>query len=162
MPKRVFLDMDRCCGCGSCAAACSYGHLDQTLLLHSDIKQDAWQPLHCKHCEQPTCVSACPNGAMKKSEEDGIVRRNVFLCIGCKSCVVACPFGIVDPELNRRIIGKCDLCSDWTKEGKIPRCVSTCTSGALSFEEVDEAVNDKNKILIGDRLASNHPAIRRR
>ncbi|MFC1560139.1 4Fe-4S dicluster domain-containing protein [Candidatus Margulisiibacteriota bacterium] len=162
MEKRVFLNMDRCCGCGSCAAACSYGHLDQTYLLHSDVKGQSWLPLHCKHCEQPTCVSACPNGAMKKSEEDKVVRRNIFACVGCGSCAVACPFGVIDSELNRHIVAKCDLCSDWHKEGKAPRCVSTCTAKALTHEEVDEAVEDKSKVLISDRLASNHPAIRRR
>ena len=162
MAKRVYLNLDRCCGCGSCAAACTYGHLDQTYLLHSDTKQQARLPLHCKHCEQPTCAAACPNGAMKKNENEGTVKRNVFLCIGCQSCAVACPFGVIDEELNRRIVGKCDICSDWTIEGKIPRCVSTCTSGALTFEEVDDMAMDKNKIMIGDRLASNHPAIRRR
>lgn len=162
MPKRVFLNIDRCCGCGSCAAACGYGHLDQTLLLHSDIKQEAWLPLHCKHCEQPTCVSACPNGAMKKDESEGTVKRNVFLCIGCGSCTVACPFGVIDGDLNRHIVGKCDLCSDWLREGKIPRCVSTCTSRALSFDDIDEAIKDINKVLIGDRLTSNYPCLRRK
>jgi len=154
--------MDRCCGCGSCAAACSYGHLDQTLLLHSDIKSNAWLPLHCKHCEQPACVAACPNGAMKKQENDGVVKRNVFMCIGCGSCAVSCPFGVIDAELNRHMVGKCDLCFDWIKEGKAPRCVSTCTSGALTFEDVDESINDKNKLLIGDRLATNNIFMRRR
>lgn len=162
MAKRVFLNMDRCCGCGSCAAACSYGHVDQTLLLHSDIKEEAWLPLHCKHCEQPACVPACPNGAMNKDEGDSIVRRNIFNCIGCRSCGIACPFGVIDVELNRHIVGKCDLCTDWQKEGMPPRCVSSCTSGALTFDDIDEAIKDRSKVMIGDRLITNNPFARRR
>lgn len=161
MAKRVYLNLDLCCGCRSCAAACAYGHHIQSLLGHSKIGgQEAELPLHCLQCEQPACVEACPNEAMQK-REDGTVQRSHFKCVGCNSCAVACPFGVIQPNLDKHLVPKCDLCIDRLDEGEIPRCVQTCTSGALSFEEVDEQVLDENKNLVSVRMLSNFVGRRR-
>ncbi len=161
MAKRVYLNLDLCCGCRSCAAACAYGHHIQSLLGHSKIEMEAAElPLHCLQCELPACVDACPNEAMQK-QEDGTVQRSLFKCVGCNSCVVACPFGVIQPNLDKHIVPKCDLCIDRLDEGEIPRCVQTCTSGALSFEEVDEQVVDESKNLASVRMLSNFIGRRR-
>lgn len=160
MARRVYLNLDLCCGCRSCAAACAYGHHVQTLLGHSKLEQVAELPLHCLHCEQPACVSACPNEAMQK-QEDGTVLRSQFKCVGCKSCAFACPFGVIQIDLSRHIVPKCDLCLDRLAEGEIPRCVQTCTSGALSFVEVDEQVVADDKNLVSARILSNFVGRRR-
>ena len=160
MAKRVYLNIDLCCGCRSCAAACAYGHHVQSLLGHGILQMDAELPLHCFHCEQPACAAACPNEAMKKME-DGTVLRSSFKCVGCFSCAVACPFGVIQPDLKKCIVPKCDLCIDLLKEGDIPRCVQSCTSGALSFEEVDEQVVDEKKNLASVRILSNFIGRRR-
>lgn len=158
MAQRIVLNLDICCGCRSCAAACAYGHWEQKYLGHGDIKPEADLPLHCLHCEQPDCAAACPNEAMRK-DEDGVVRRSQFMCVGCKSCAVACPFGVIDNDLKYHIVPKCDLCSDRQKEGELPRCVSACTSGALQLVELDEAVHKVN--LTGARVTSRTPGRRR-
>ncbi len=137
MSKRVYLNLDLCCGCRSCAAACAYGHQFQSLLAHSQIAFEAELPLHCLHCDQPACAAACPNEAMKKMAE-GIVLRSHYKCVGCGSCVVACPFGVIQIDLTKHLVPKCDLCVDRLAEGEAPRCVRSCTSGALSFAEVAE------------------------
>jgi Fe-S-cluster-containing dehydrogenase component len=161
LAKRVYLNFDLCCGCRSCAAACAYGHHIQSLLGHSKIEADeAELPLHCLHCEQPACVESCPNEAMQR-QEDGTVLRSHFKCVGCNSCTVACPFGVIQPNLDKHIVPKCDLCIDRLEEGEIPRCVQTCTSGALSFEEIDEQVVDENKNLASVRILSNFIGRRR-
>jgi formate dehydrogenase iron-sulfur subunit len=168
MAKRVYLNLDLCCGCRSCAAACAYGHHLQSLLGHSRLDQAAEPvnyvqselPLHCLHCDQPACAAACPNGAMKKMD-DAIVLRSQFKCVGCRSCTVACPFGVIQPDLSKHVTPKCDLCLDRLAEGDIPRCVATCTSGALSFAEVDEQIADRNKNLISVRMLSNFVGRRR-
>jgi formate dehydrogenase iron-sulfur subunit len=160
MAKRVYLNLDLCCGCKSCAAGCAYGHHVQSNLGHGKIEGLADLPLHCLHCEQPACAEACPNESMKK-QLDGMVTRSSFKCVGCSSCAIACPFGVIQPDLTKHIVPKCDLCIDRLEEGEIPRCVATCTSGALSFEEVDSQVLDAKKNLISVRMLSNFVGRRR-
>ena len=154
MAKRVYLNLDKCCGCKSCASACYYGHHHQVLLGHSEVLAEANLPLHCLHCEQPACVAACPNDAMNKREEDGIVKRSEYMCVGCKSCAAACPFGVIDINLKKHVVPKCDLCIDKKGSQEGPRCVNACTSGALTFEEENEVVSDSNKVLLSTRLRS--------
>lgn len=160
MAKRVYLNLDLCCGCHSCAAACAYGHHLQTMLGHAPVGKSAELPLHCLHCEQPACAAACPNEAMQK-QEDGKVLRSHYKCVGCRSCSVACPFGVIQPDLAKHVTPKCDLCLDRLAEGEIPRCVATCTSGALTFEEVDEQTADERKNLVSARMLSNFIGRRR-
>jgi formate dehydrogenase iron-sulfur subunit len=170
MAKRVYLNLDLCCGCRSCAAACAYGHHLQSLLGHSRLGQTAELPLHCLHCDQPACAAACPNEAMKKTpasvetsagRDDGLVLRSHFKCVGCRSCTVACPFGVIQPDLSKQMTPKCDLCVDRLAEGEMPRCVAACTSGALSFAEVGEQIADRNKNLVSVRILSNFVGRRR-
>jgi Fe-S-cluster-containing dehydrogenase component len=160
MAKRVYLNLDLCCGCKSCSAACAYGHRAQSNLSHSKLNNVAELPLHCMHCETPACVAACPNEAMQK-QEDNTVLRSSFKCVGCKSCVLACPFGVIQTDLTKHIVPKCDLCIDLLEQGQEPRCVQTCTSGALTFEEVGEQAKDDKKQLISGRILSNFVGRRR-
>lgn len=154
MAKRVYLNLDKCCGCRSCAAGCFYGHHYQALLGHAEVLAQANLPLHCLHCDQPACVAACPNEAMHKREDDGIVKRSDYMCVGCKSCAAACPFGVIDNQLHKHVVPKCDLCLDRLEKGKIPRCVAACTSGALTFEEENDVAKDSSKVLLSTRLRS--------
>ncbi|MBU0630047.1 MAG: 4Fe-4S binding protein [Candidatus Margulisbacteria bacterium] len=160
MGKRIYLNLDLCCGCRSCAAACAYGHHLHSLLGHAGPSGEANVPLHCLHCDQPACAAACPNEAMKKSE-DGLVLRSQVKCVGCHSCQLACPFGVIQPDLFKHIAPKCDLCFDRLTEGEIPRCVASCTSGALTYEEVDEQISDVKKNLGSTRILSNNLGRRR-
>lgn len=142
--------MDLCTGCRACAAACANGHHDQGLLKHGAVGEDALMPLHCRHCETPLCLEVCPQDAITKDENGTIIRQNQR-CIGCKSCIMACPFGVMFMYSTRHISPKCDLCHDRLDEGKDPRCVATCTSGAIIFEELTELEQKHKNVVEGGR-----------
>jgi Fe-S-cluster-containing dehydrogenase component len=99
----------------------------------------------CFHCEKPWCVDACPTGAMQKREKDGIVFVEESLCVGCKACMTACPWGVPQWDVNTGKVGKCDLCKDRIDEGLEPACVTKCTTNCLTFCTPDEASDDKRQ-----------------
>jgi Fe-S-cluster-containing dehydrogenase component len=131
-------------------------------------------PVICRQCKTAACVDACPVEAMV-CDEHGVVRRRLFRCIGCGSCVRGCPFGAIDNELGgvpaafgspERINGhqaaKCDLCADRVADGNgaEPRCVAACPAGALRF--VDEHEADRLGLtVLGGRTTGGHPFKRR-
>ena len=156
--KRVYLDLDLCIGCKSCSAACFYGHRFYPAIAYGELTEGI-VPLICRQCEEPACVEACPVEALKK-DDDGIVQRSRQLCIGCRSCVMACPFGVIASDLAEKQSAKCDMCADRVREGQVPRCVAACSTGALSFTEVEGLEADRLLLLSG-RAAGQHPLKRR-
>lgn len=149
--RRIVLDLDRCTGCRACGAACHIGHHEQTNLVPGAVADVALLPVHCRHCEQAACAAACPSGALYR-DPSGFVRRSELLCIGCHTCAIACPFGVIPDDLRRHVAPKCDLCVDRVVAGGIPRCVATCTAGALSFVELQTSANSPQ--YIGGRIQS--------
>jgi formate dehydrogenase iron-sulfur subunit len=113
-------------------------------LLPIDVK------VQCMHCDRPACVSACIVGAITK-ESDGSVIWNTDKCIGCRYCMVACPFQIPSFEYNKAIqpaISKCDFCYKRKQEGLLPACVEICPVEALTFgprSEILRIARDKIK-----------------
>ena len=156
--KRVILDMDLCIGCRSCASVCFYGHKDMPIVNYGAVPQ-ATIPVICRQCAEPACVDACPNEAMQR-DESGVVQRSLLRCTGCKSCALACPFGVITPELVKHQIAKCDLCEDWALAGRPPRCVATCTTGALRFAEPPE-LEEEELLLLSGRAVGRSPMKRR-
>ena len=154
--RRVLLNLDRCIGCSSCRIACARTHNQDQNLTQAVAMDSAAFPGHCKHCDKPACAEACPKDAIVRGE-DGIVRRYSFRCIGCKSCAIACPFGAIDTSLLRNVVAKCDLCYQRLEENKEPACVATCVSGALTFEDPEDAIESN---LWGARIKAK-PGLRR-
>ncbi len=154
--KQLIIEPDRCIGCNSCAAACYFGHLDTPALRYEEVEISSAMPMVCRHCEDAPCVAACPREAMYK-DQDGIVRRSAVRCTGCQCCVLACPFGVLDRELTRRQVAKCDLCVDRLSRDPslVPRCVSVCPSGTLKFMNIDKEVPEKNFVLESGRVVSS-------
>lgn len=78
-----------------------------------------------------------------------------MLCVGCLSCVYACPFGVMEAELSKHLSPNCDLCQDRVGQGKEPRCVASCVSGALRFVPLSEVYGeDKRELQVGARMIS--------
>jgi Fe-S-cluster-containing dehydrogenase component len=98
--------------------------------------------VQCMHCGQPACVSACIVGAISK-EENGAVIWDTAKCIGCRYCMVACPFQIPAFEYRKALdprILKCDFCFERRKTGALPACVEQCPVEALSYGPREELV----------------------
>lgn len=95
----------------------------------------AFMKTSCLHCADPSCVSACPVSAMTKNPENGIVEYNPDKCIGCRYCVLACPFGIPKYQYDGPTgkIGKCELCRHRYQDGHYSACAEVCPTGATLF-----------------------------
>lgn len=160
--KKLFVQLDLCIGCQSHSAACHRIRGGAVTLQSTEIKDAGTFPVVCRHCKEPACVAACPNNAMTR-DEDCVVRRNAFRCTGCRSCVLACPFGVLSQGMKLTLfpMGKCDLCTSRLIEGKIPGCVATCPTGALRYEEVEEVFYKDKEMVLGSHLVGYKTYIRR-
>jgi Fe-S-cluster-containing dehydrogenase component len=120
-------------------------------------------PVMCNHCDNPACVRVCPTGATWK-REDGIVMMDWHRCIGCKYCVVACPYGArsfnfsdpvayikpVNPEFPTRSMGvveKCNFCAERLAEGKPPVCVEASPDKSMVFGNLADPNSEIRQVL---------------
>jgi Fe-S-cluster-containing dehydrogenase component len=144
----IIQNMDRCIGCLSCEVYCKESkqlpegpRLCQIVMLGPravrGLPREAYVYMGCFHCQNAACVAACPTGAVKKRESDGVVYVEPDLCVGCKACMVACPWGAVqwNPQTEKAV--KCDLCKDRMDQGLKPVCVTVCTTQCLSVKEIE-------------------------
>jgi len=126
--------------------------------------------LLCNHCTNPACVKVCPTKATWKRKSDGVVMMDMHRCIGCRYCVVACPYGTrrfnwrdarphVKGEVNpsyptrmRGVVEKCNLCAERLRAGREPACVEAANEvpggkGALTFGDLSNPNTDVSRIL---------------
>jgi carbon-monoxide dehydrogenase iron sulfur subunit len=149
--KTIAVNLMRCLGCRSCEMACAKGHagfsdIVEAVLAGADLRPRVHVvaaagravPVQCQQCEDAPCVAVCPSGALYRDEESGTVRANVERCIGCKSCVVACPFGAVEIRQAGGKVFKCDMCENLIAEGEDPLCVAACPTGARAVADLEE------------------------
>ncbi|WP_067582025.1 DMSO/selenate family reductase complex B subunit [Endozoicomonas ascidiicola] len=152
-----YFDSSRCTGCKTCSLACKdfydisvdrdwrriyeYGGGDW-----EQNKDGTWEhnvfsyytSLSCNHCDSPACVKACPTGAMHKREQDGLVAVDQDRCIGCQYCSMACPYGALQYDAEKKVMSKCHGCYERVAEGSKPVCVDACPLRALDFGPIDE------------------------
>ena len=152
MRKVIAADIGKCYACLSCVVECSFRRAgaapgdaltaENFCKASCDVQAVGAQPvpLTCNHCEDAPCVTVCPTGAMHRDADDGPVLLELERCIGCKACIVACPFGMVRMMPDGSAVIKCDLCADRTAKGLEPACVAACPSGALQLKELDDVV----------------------
>jgi len=160
--KKLFVQLDLCIGCQAHSVACQRVKHGGVTFQSVVIEGVGELPVVCRHCEEPACVAACPHEAMTR-DEDGVVRRNAARCTGCRSCVLACPFGVLSGGMRLPLfsVAKCDLCVSRTGEGKEPACVATCPTGALRFEEAEDAYADEKGMVLGSHAVSFKTYVRR-
>ncbi len=134
----MIIDLNECVGCRACEKACNQrNHLPEDLsfirVLAKGEGENQWYlPIQCQHCRDAPCQQVCPANATYH-HPNGVVLVNKNVCVGCKYCVVACPYGarIYDEHLG--VATKCWLCLDWVLGGGKPACVQACLRGARIF-----------------------------
>ncbi|MFC5311065.1 hydrogenase 2 operon protein HybA [Azospirillum rugosum] len=101
----------------------------------------------CLHCADPSCVSVCPVSAMTKDPQSGIVSHNPDACIGCRYCVLSCPFGVPKYDYNDAFgeIKKCQLCKQRLAQNELPGCADVCPTGATLFGRSDELLKEAKR-----------------
>lgn len=135
MNRFILADPEKCIGCRTCEVACMMSHQDAAApdALTSRIRVvkggTFTTAVGCHQCEDAPCANVCPSGAIRRTAGAWLVDQ--ARCIGCKSCMVACPFGAMQVRYvaERARALKCDLCAH--REGG-PACVEACPTRALS------------------------------
>jgi Fe-S-cluster-containing hydrogenase component 2 len=128
---------ERCTGCRQCELACAWvqtGTFQPTrsvIRVHVFDEQASFAPYTCFQCTEAWCMHACPVNAIDVDEQTGAKVVLDEACVGCKLCVIACPFGTVFFEKESEKASKCDLCAG------DPACAHACPTGAIRFAETD-------------------------
>ncbi|MCG3195571.1 MAG: 4Fe-4S dicluster domain-containing protein [Candidatus Omnitrophica bacterium] len=167
-PMGMLVDTTNCIGCRKCEFACSQAHhlndlpveaFEDKAVFENHRRMDAnaltvvnrfpneeepdkptYVKSNCLHCLNPGCVSACLVGALQKTETGAVV-YDPWKCIGCRYCMVACPFEVPAYEFLEPLaprVRKCDFCAERTAEGKIPACAEMCPPMCLTYGKRSE------------------------
>ncbi len=180
------INTKNCIGCHTCSVKCKIENntpngvwWNQTTTVGGggmDCGEGLWpdtrlvyETIQCMHCENPACVEVCPTGASHKDEETGAVLVDTEQCIGCKSCMSACPYTGVrtyieeDPQYHldfslgqagmahlKGTVEKCTLCHHRTSQGIEPACVEVCVHDARVWGDLDDPESDISKLIASE------------
>jgi formate dehydrogenase iron-sulfur subunit len=165
----MLTDLNRCVGCRRCETACNRVNnlpapstsFEDALVFDQERRPTAkaftvvnrynnpkggkpiYRKVQCNHCQEPACASACLVGAMKKSPEGPVV-YNQDLCIGCRYCMVACPFHIPAYDYSSATepkVQKCNMCAGRIAQGLVPGCAEACPMEAITFGKRSQLVS---------------------
>ena len=179
------IDLSRCIGCNTCAVACKVSNnlpkdvwwnvvhtegrdfADTSKGTYGGEMQLSWLPVNCMHCENAVCEEVCPTGATVK-RDDGIVTVDEETCIGCKSCMEACPYDVRrlienEPEYYLELpigdpaakshkggtVEKCDFCAGRIDRGEKPACMELCQGRARYWGDLDDPESEVSQFLSG-------------
>jgi len=153
-PKEIFVRLDKCTGCHTCELACAVEHSASRSLYGAiaerprpkprvyveSVFPNSSVPVLCRHCEDAPCMHACIAGAIRRTG-DGVVVTQSDKCIGCWTCVMVCPFGVIGRHLEEHRAYRCDRCPDRS----IPACVDACPTKALVYRSVKDFSRDARR-----------------
>lgn len=182
----VLVDLTKCVGCGSCTVACkmwnsmdyknpqtgavtnAHGQdveLDSntwTVVEDRKVQKDGkevWRFVkrQCMHCQDPACLSVCFSNSFHITEE-GAVQYNPELCVGCRYCMVACPFDVPKYEWEKVMpsVMKCQFCSSKLASGESPSCVSVCPTDALVYGKREDLLAKAHATIAADSNYINY------
>ena len=157
----ILVDVTKCTGCERCVAACieenglderkaqvdravtKDGLSENRFLSVPKVDEGRFVRMSCMHCLEPSCVSACLVGGLTKTP-DGPVIYDADKCIGCRYCMLACPFHIPRYEWEEAVpfVRKCSMCFDRLEDGLVPACVEACPNDALQFGEREKLLRE--------------------
>lgn len=158
----ILTDVTKCIGCLECVSACkTQNHLPmdvpRTWQKNDGLSAENWTSVlqkpdnhyvrkQCRHCLEPACASACPVGALHATETGAVMYDN-DKCLGCRYCMMACPYGIPRYDWDEQVpyVRKCILCYDKIKEGGQPACTSSCPTGATIFGTRDDMLAEAHR-----------------
>jgi formate dehydrogenase iron-sulfur subunit len=164
MSKGILYDATLCIDCKLCERACAEKHgLPYNDAIAAEEKQsahkltvvmdkgDKYMRRLCMNCQDPTCASVCPVGAFRKTAE-GPVTYEASRCIGCRYCMLACPFSVPKYEWDKALplVRKCDMCADRVAQGLPTACAAACPTGATKFGDREALIAEAQ-----DRIAKN-------
>jgi formate dehydrogenase iron-sulfur subunit len=168
--RALLFDVTRCIGCGACAQACKESHgfpgtgeeteLDAvTYTVVLDKGDDRYLRRMCMHCVNPSCASACPVGAFSKTAL-GPVTYDASKCLGCRYCMVACPFSIPRYEWSKAVprVRKCDGCFDRQSQGLPTACTEACPAEATVGGTRAELLAEAHR-RIAENPGAYHPVV---
>jgi formate dehydrogenase iron-sulfur subunit len=154
MSKALLYDATMCIGCKQCEQACAeqnklpYDEKTAAEPIQSDhkytvvlTKGDKFMRRLCMNCLDPACASVCPVGALRKTAAGPVIYEE-DRCMGCRYCMVACPFSVPKYEWNKLLprVRKCTMCPDRIQAGLPTACAEICPTGATKFGERDELI----------------------
>ena len=178
----MVIDLKLCIGCNSCVIACKMGNgtppgifwgkvLEQEVGIFPSVRRIFWS-MRCMQCEDPACLDVCPTSATYQ-RDDGLVLIDANKCVGCKACILACPYearflwdgkgsyfenvstpyeAMVYPSHVPGAVQKCDFCASRLDSGLRPYCVDACPTEALIFGDMDDPNSDVRRALSDVRL----------
>ncbi len=167
MRAAILTDVTKCIGCLKCVSACKITNklepdTPRVWQKNDGLSAENWTSIikkpenhyirkQCRHCLEPACASVCPVGALHKTAE-GAVIYDKNKCLGCRYCMMACPYGIPRYDWDEPVpyVSKCILCYDKLKIGQQPACTEACPEQATIFGEREELIK-----LAHQRIADN-------
>jgi len=172
----MVIDLRKCIGCMTCTTACKaeFGvplGVWRTWVKVSDkgkypTTKRVFLPRLCNHCDYPICVRNCPTQATYK-HKDGFVLQRYNRCIGCRTCVVACPYNArhllphkrTDSKLPNSVVDKCTFCIHRVKRGLLTACVQACVGGARIFGDLNDPSSEVAKLVATERVSVLKPQL---
>lgn len=163
----MLIDTRKCIGCHACSVACK-AEFDVPLGVtrswveytekgsYPNVSRNFLRRL-CNQCRHPQCVDVCPTGATYKREQDGIVVVDSGLCIGCKYCILACPYDARFLNPVTGVADKCDFCIHRVSKGLEPACVNSCVADALIFGDLADPDSEISKLMAANPVTVLRP-----
>ncbi len=114
---------------------------------------------YCRQCKDAFCVDACPKEALEH-QENGLVKRYNMRCVGCRSCILACPFGTIFPEVINYVTSKCDYCLNQLNANPDyqPSCVKTSPNNSFVMKHFEKEDTAQHIYFVGEHLAVKSPS----